>query len=126
MLDALDQAADRGDVEHHPRQPEDPEPDNRVELADGREPDVPQEVSFLQAVERLARHAEEELDADQQHDDPLSPGVAAAAHGRRAQLGKRGGTLLARPADESRLRHEESGHDPAREREGAADDHPRL
>src|SRR2546430_2844413 len=59
-LDALDQAADRGDVEHHPREPEDPEPDDGVEAADRGKPHVAEEMCLLQTVRSEERRVGKE------------------------------------------------------------------
>ena len=59
----LQQAADGEEAEHHRHEREDAEPDHRLEIAESRQPDVAEEVRLLEPVERLARRAQEQLDA---------------------------------------------------------------
>src|SRR5204862_327798 len=54
------------EAEDHPDQPEEAEPDARGEGPHRGEADVSQAVRLLEPVEGLARHAHEELDADEQ------------------------------------------------------------
>src|SRR5947207_2096859 len=85
-LEPADQPPERDVPEDHPDEPEDPEPDHRVEVADGGQADVAQEMRLLQPVESLAGHAHEELDANQQENDRRRPRKPRAAERLGAEL----------------------------------------
>ena len=88
--------------------------------------DVAQEVRLLQAVERLARGADEQLDTDQEQDRRRRPGIARARGGGRPHRRERRAPLLARPPAEAVLGHEGEAAEAAGDREDAAEDHARA
>ena len=117
MLEALAEWVSDGDREQDRAGAEDAEPDDGIEPAERRQPDVADEVRLPEPVVALAPHPGERCDAEDREQRRPRPHEARAVRTRMAHLGERP-TLLPRQGREPRLRHrqrEEGGeHDLSR------------